>query len=75
MDLSNIVVAVMALIGTLGGAYLGNSKTEAVIQEQIKELRERVDKHNNLIERTYKLESDVRTAFIKIEEINDKLKD
>lgn len=75
MDASNIFVAVMALIGTLGGAYLGNNKTTAVIEERIKELRERVDKHNQVVERTYKLESDVRTVFIRIDEINDKLKD
>lgn len=75
MEASNIFVAVMSLIGTLGGAYLGINKAIAVIEERIKGLSERVDKHNQVVERTYKLESDVRTVFIRIEEINDKLKD
>ena len=38
-------------------------KTVALIQVKLDELSERVDKHNQLIERTYHLESD--TALIK----------
>ena len=38
-------------------------KTVALIQVKLDELSDRVDKHNQLIERTYHLESD--TALIK----------
>lgn len=74
MDLSNIVVAVLALMGTLGGSYFSNSKTMAVTQEQIRQLKEKVEKHNQLIERTYKLEADVRTVFVEIDELKTKIK-
>jgi hypothetical protein len=49
-----IIVAVISFAGTLLGAYFSNQKTVAVQQEQIKSLREdiiqlseRVDRHNN----------------------------
>lgn len=34
-------------------------KQQAVLEERINHLTERVEKHNNLIERTYKLEAKV----------------
>ena len=55
---TELIVAVLALIGTLGGSYFANNKHQAVIDEKIKDIKEdikvlsdRVDRHNNLIER------------------------
>ena len=55
---TEIIVAILAFVGTLAGSYFSNNKTTAVIQEQIKNIKEdisilsnRVDKHNNLISR------------------------
>ena len=73
MELSTIIVAILALIGTLGGSYMANNKTTAVIEEKIKRLTERVEKHNQLVERTYKIESDLRTVFIRIDELREDL--
>ncbi len=52
-DISTIIVAVLALIGTLTGAYLSNSKTKALLAYRLERLEARVNKHNNLVERTY----------------------
>ena len=52
----------MALIGgvvTLVGAIVSNSRSRAVMELKIDELTRRVEKHNCLIERTYKLEQDM----------------
>lgn len=49
-------MAVLALLGTLGGAYLANRKTSVLIAYRLEELEKKVQAHNNLIERTYKLE-------------------
>lgn len=38
------------------GISIASSKSLAVTQEQIAELRKDVEKHNNMIERVYKLE-------------------
>ena len=55
---TELIIAVLALIGTLGGSYFANNKNQAVMNEKIKDIKEdiktlsdRVDKHNNLIER------------------------
>ena len=55
---TEIIVALLALIGTLAGSYFANNKSQAVMDEKIKDIKEdisvlsnRVDKHNNLIER------------------------
>ena len=55
---SEIFVAILALVGTLGGSYFANNKNQAVMDEKIKDIKEdikvlsdRVDRHNNLIER------------------------
>jgi type VI protein secretion system component VasK len=51
-----IAVAVLGLIGTLGGSFFANRKSTALIVYRIDQLELKVNKHNNLIERTYKLE-------------------
>ena len=55
---TELIVALLALIGTLSGSYFANNKNQAVMDEKIKDIKEdiktlsdRVDKHNNLIER------------------------
>ena len=55
---TELIIAVLALIGTLGGSYFANNKNQAVMDEKIKDIKEdikvlsdRVDRHNNLIER------------------------
>lgn len=49
---SEIIVGVLSLIGTLAGSYGGIR----LITYRIEQLEKKVEKHNNLIERTYKLE-------------------
>ena len=55
---TEIIVALLALIGTLAGSYFANNKNQAVMDEKIKDIKEdisilsnRVDKHNQLVER------------------------
>lgn len=53
---ADIIIGVLALIGTLGGAYIANRKSTALIAYRIEQLEKKVDLHNQVIERTYKLE-------------------
>ena len=46
----------LALVGTLAGTYFVNRKSAALIAYRLGELEKRVQAHNNLVERTYKLE-------------------
>ena len=72
---STIIVGILSLVGTLAGSYLVGDKTTAVIQERIKTLEEKVNKHNNLVERTYKLENEVRNAFTILDGMEDDIKE
>ena len=56
IDWSAIMVAVIAFVGTLGGSYISNRKSQILIAYRLEQLELKVQKHNNLIERTYKLE-------------------
>ena len=73
---TEIIVAIIAFIGTLAGSYFANSKTTAVMQEQIKSLKEdinilstRVDKHNNLVERMSAVEKSTKSAHHRIDHL------
>ena len=60
-------MAVLSLTGTLVGAYLANRKSTALIAYRLEELEEKVNKHNNLVERTYKLEQRMEVIESKLE--------
>lgn len=73
---TDIVVSIIAFVGTLTGSYLANNKTTAIMQEQIKDLKEdinilsnRVDKHNNLIERMAKVEQSTKSAHHRLDNL------
>lgn len=75
---TEVIVAVIAFVGTLTGSYFANSKTTAVMQEQIKSIKEdintlstRVDKHNNLVERMAKVEDSAKSAHHRITELSE----
>lgn len=75
MDWSTIIVAGMALLGTLVGSYFSNSKTTALISYRISQLEEKVQKHNNLVERMAVAEKRLETAFSLINDIRDDVHD
>ena len=54
--IATIVVGLLAMLGTLGGAFLGNRKSTALIAYRLEELEKKVDRHNTVIERIYGLE-------------------
>lgn len=57
-----IWIAILSLCGTMIGSYMSNRKGQALIAYRLEQLEEKVNKHNNLIERTYGLEE--KTALI-----------
>lgn len=63
----SIIVAIITGIVTLAGVLIANAKSDAIQNERIDTLREEVKKHNNLIDRVYKLEtqSDLHDAELK----------
>lgn len=51
-----IVVALLGFAGTLLGSLFGVLAAQKLTQYRLSQLEEKVNKHNNLIERTFKLE-------------------
>lgn len=63
-----IIVGLLSLIGTIAGTFGGILTANKLTTYRIERLEEKVNKHNNIIERTYKLEGQMSEAF---HEIND----
>lgn len=51
-----ILVALIGLVGSGLGSLVGVIASSKLTQYRIQKLEEQVSKHNNMIERTYKLE-------------------
>ena len=51
-----IIVAILSLIGTLAGSLLGIVAANKLVIYRIEQLEKKVEKHNNVLERVYKLE-------------------
>ena len=51
-----IIVAALGFAGTLLGSLFGVLAAQKLTQYRLSQLEEKVNKHNNLIERTFKLE-------------------
>lgn len=51
-----IIVAIIGVLGTFAGNYVTHRKSMALIEYRLKQLEEKVNKHNNLIDRMYKAE-------------------
>lgn len=67
--IETIIVAGLSLIGTLAGSYFSNRKSAALVAYRLEQLEEKVNKHNNVIERTYKLEERMAVDEEKLERL------
>lgn len=54
-----VLVALLGLAGTLCGSFLGVLASQKLTTFRLQQLEEKVNRHNNLIERTYKLEGEL----------------
>ena len=54
-----VLVAILTLVGSGIGSLCGVVISVKLITYRIEQLEKRVEKHNNVIDRTYKLESEV----------------
>lgn len=70
-----VVVGVLSLIGTLAGSFLTGRKTTSLITYRIDQLENKVNKHNQLVERTYKLEEETSVLHEQIKVVNHRIQD
>ena len=57
-----IIVALIGLAGSGLGAFAGVMASTRLTQYRLQQLEEKVNKHNNMVERTYKLEGRMNEA-------------
>lgn len=64
-----VIVAVLALIGTLGGTFGGILTANKLTNYRIEQLEQKVEKHNKVIERVYNLEKNEAVIEEEIEHL------
>lgn len=70
-----IITGALSLAGTLAGSYFAQRKSTALIAYRLEQLEQKVNKHNNLVERTYRLEEKAAIHEEKIKVANNRIKD
>ena len=71
----SVVVALISLVGTLGGTLGGILVSNKLTNYRIEQLEKKVEEHNKVIERTYKLEKEQEDEDEKIRVINHRISD
>ena len=64
-----IIVALLGFAGTLLGSLFGVLAAQKLTQYRLAQLEDKVEKHNNLIDRTYKLEGRMDTVEGEIKDL------
>lgn len=64
-----VIVAILALLGTLGGSFAGILTANKLTNYRIEQLEKKVEKHNGVVERMYNLEKKVAVDEEEIEHL------
>ena len=70
MDLTTWLPAVASAVGSLAGVLASNK----LMQYRIQQLEAKVNKHNSIVERTYKLEGEVKELQHDIRDLKGDIK-
>lgn len=70
-----VLVAILSLAGTLIGSLSGILAANKLSNYRIEQLEKRVEKHNNVIERVYKLEKHEAVVDEEIKVANHRIDD
>lgn len=72
---NSILVAILSLVGTLAGSLGGILASSKLTNYRIQELEKKVEKHNSVIDRVYKLEQRDAVETEEIKVINHRIAD
>lgn len=77
LDVTTLIVpalsALLSAASVAGGVYVAISNRLSVLETKMDALSDKVEKHNSVIERTYKLETDAATAWKRHDELADRV--
>lgn len=78
---ATVAVGLLSFLGTMTGVVMANKRTQALVVYRLEQLEKKVDTHNHVIERTYKLEEQnaiqeeqIKVANHRIADIEEELK-
>ena len=71
----SVLVALLALIGTLGGTFGGILTANKLTNYRIEQLEKKVEKHNKVVDRVYVLEKDKAVIEEEIKVANHRIDD
>ena len=69
MNWETILAAVITAGFAFLGVYMSNRKQAALVAYRLEKLEEKVDKHNNVVERMYRLEEQVKVLQAEVQEL------
>ncbi|RHP15258.1 hypothetical protein DWZ82_07815 [Butyricicoccus sp. AF35-5AC] len=72
---AEVITAALSLMGTLVGTLGGIALSSNLTNYRIEQLEKKVEKHNNLITRTYKLEQEFAVMDEKVKVANHRIDD
>ena len=72
---SDVITALIGLVGSGAGSIIGIICNTRLTTYRIKELEKKVDKHNTLVERTYKVEERLSVIDEEIKVANHRIND
>lgn len=72
---SAIIVAMLSLVGTLIGSFAGIMAANKLTNYRIEQLEKKVEKHNQVIDRVYKLEQSDAVENEELKVINHRIAD
>ena len=72
--LTAIITGLLTAGASIITTKISNDKTQAVMVYRIEELTKKVEKHNQVIERTAIIERDLKTAWRQIDELKQDMK-
>lgn len=69
----SIVIALIGIVPSVLVAIVSIVSNNAIIKVKIEELEKHVNKHNQVVERTYTLERDLATYWSKYDSLSDRI--
>ncbi len=72
---TEIIVALIGICGSAAGSLIGIIANSRLTAYRLRQLEEKVDKHNRLVERTYNLETDIQVIKNGIKVANHRIDD
>ncbi len=73
--ITEIVVATLALAGTLSGSFIAHRHSTSLVLYRLEQLEKKVAAHNNLVERTYRLEEQEAVLTERLKAANHRIDD